>query len=92
MSIATVSSRSLTSAKIVALQAALAGIHAFRGMLPKSLHPQCVRQRGAPNYWSGVVRKSVAMQNHAGACNAKRPHQGARECARRRGDLHSKNW
>lgn len=38
---------------------------------------------GAPE-WGGLRRKSVAMQNHAGACKAPRYRQGERECARRR--------
>ena len=40
-----------------------------------------------PNYspkWQGIMRKSVALQNHAGACNQEKPHQGRQECARRR--------
>ena len=41
--------------------------------------------------WSGVMRKSVAMQNHRGDCNQKRPHQGKQECARRVRQMTSEN-
>jgi len=33
--------------------------------------------------WRGVRSYSVALQDHSGACNQERRHQGKQECARR---------
>jgi len=72
------------NAKLTGMKALAIGAPLLGQMMPRSLHPTFGRAQAAPNHWGGVMRKSVAMQDHAGACNRKRPHQGAKECARRR--------
>ena len=46
-----------------------------------------VRNPGYSPRWKGVMRKSVALQDHRGACNERKPHQGEKECARRRAEI-----
>ena len=58
--------------------------HTFLSKLINAFVPEQPKMTStyAPK-WQGVMRKSVAMQNHRAACNEKRPHQGKKECARR---------
>jgi len=73
------------NAKLSGMKALAIGASFLGQMMPRSLHPTFGRAQAAPNHWGGLGRKSVANGPRVtSAPNKYRPHQGAKECARRR--------
>ena len=55
-----------------------AGIAAFMAPLLGAGPPKSFATK-----WQGVMRKSVALQDHRGACNPVKKHKESQACARR---------